>query len=227
MTFARRQYVVTINAGARRNEIWRHDMASAGERAARRWYRRWAHSLVDPIGRRGNPRPCAVCAHRRARESLQPSPPTFTPFARVSIFLPLSLLSSLSVLHSSPIFRFLFPSTYNVVVLITRAHDAPTCAHSRTHRIQILRWRPVYTYTMTSVFAIFPRYHSPFPPSVTPKLVTACSLHAFALYIDVISVISASIRFVKNWSRAKQEYACVSRELELYKFHSRPARERR
>jgi len=64
-------------------------------------YRRWAHSLVDPIGRRGNPRPCAVCTRRRAREpslSPQPSPPL--PFRNFA-----SLLSS-SPFHQSPLYSF-------------------------------------------------------------------------------------------------------------------------
>lgn len=95
-----------------------------------RWYRRWAHSLVDPIGRRGNPRPCAVCAHRRARESLQPSPPTFTPFAQLRESL------SFSPFRYSPLYPFFlsylsFPLPFyircsgNVIVLITRAWTHP------------------------------------------------------------------------------------------------------
>lgn len=137
---ARRQCVVTINAGARRNEMWRHDMASAGERAARRRYRRWAHSLVDPIGRRGNPRPCAVCAHRREPARIPPTLPSrrypFRAAPWVPIFLPLSLLSTLSALRFSPIFRFLFPSTHaaRAACRADNTHtNAPTRSQTHPH----------------------------------------------------------------------------------------------
>lgn len=94
--------------------------------------RRWAHSLVDPIGQRGNPRPC-VRAHR---ESPPPDPYLylFRDSTRVSIFLSLSprfpLYLRFTPTHARASSVYLF--------LATRRQEhrraADNAAHTQVHR---------------------------------------------------------------------------------------------
>jgi len=91
-----------------------------------RRYRRWAHSLVDPIGRRGNPRPCAVCAHRRAANPPNPLLPP-SPLSRDSASLYLSPPFAALLFIRSPFLSYLpFPFPFY-------ARAAPCADNTRTH----------------------------------------------------------------------------------------------